>query len=141
MTQTEFLLDTLKYYCEDTSRRCKHPQHEFCRYHPSTVGHTNSEGCAIGRHLLKELALKFDSYDYTGVEDVFDELPENLQILEVEFLESIQNFHDSASSGLRQRTNVAGNRLDAPHRAIGSLQNIRDVAGLFLDHGINTRRH
>ena len=98
MTQTEFLLDTLKYYCEDTSRRCKHPQHEFCRYHPSTVGHTNSEGCAIGRHLPKELALKFDSYDYTGVEDVFDELPENLQLLGEEFLESIQNFHDSSTN-------------------------------------------
>jgi len=96
MTQTEFLLDTLKYYCEDTSRRCE--KDGRCRYHPSSLSHSNSEGCAIGRYLPEDLALKFDSYEYTDIESVFDELPENLQVLGKEYLDSIQNFHDSSTN-------------------------------------------
>lgn len=92
MTQTEFLLDTLKYYCEDTSRRCV--KEGICNYHPSTLGLTNSEGCAIGRYLPEELALKFDSNGVVGVENIFENLPENLRLLTLDFLVDIQCLHN-----------------------------------------------
>lgn len=92
MTQTEFLLDTLRYYCEDTSRRCE--VNGSCRYHPSSLKLSNSEGCAIGRHLPEDLALKFDSRGTVGVDMIFDELPDNLRSLEESFLDSVQGLHD-----------------------------------------------
>lgn len=92
MTQTEFLLDTLEYYCEDTSRRCE--KDGRCRYHPSSLSLSNSEGCAIGRHLPEDLALKFDSKGAVGVDRIFDKLPNNLRSLGEKFLDSIQSLHD-----------------------------------------------
>lgn len=92
MTQTEFLLDTLQYYCEDTSRRCE--KDGRCKYHPSSINHSNSEGCAIGRHLPEELALKCDSDGAIGVDIIFNELPDNLRLLGRSFLDDIQCLHD-----------------------------------------------
>ena len=93
MTQTEFLLDMLKYYCENTTRRCVDDM-GACRYHPSSIKHLNSEGCAIGRQLPEELALKFDSYEVPDVESIFEELPSDIQSLGMYFLTEVQRLHD-----------------------------------------------
>lgn len=93
MTQTEFLLDMLKYYCEDPSRRCISPTN-LCKYHPSTINHLTSEGCAIGRHLSKELAIELDNEELTDVMSIFDKLPSELQKLGDDFLQNVQELHD-----------------------------------------------
>jgi hypothetical protein len=93
MTQTEFLLDMLKYYSEDTSRRCISDTN-LCRYHPSTINHPTSEGCAIGRHLSKELAIELDQEVETDVMSVFHRLPSELQTLGNTFLQDVQDLHD-----------------------------------------------
>lgn len=52
-------------------------------------------GCIIGRHLDKELCIAFDRIGrFSGVNHVFDRLPEKLKELGEDFLVSLQNMHD-----------------------------------------------
>lgn len=99
MTREEFLLDTLEYYSQDPSRRCFHTETRICYYSPVNADNPNSEGCAIGRWLSPDLQLKLDDETYPGVDidDVFEQLPDNLQQLGQSFLASVQFLHDSNS--------------------------------------------
>jgi hypothetical protein len=94
-----FLLDTLDYYTVDPIvRRCVPNEIGRCRYTPEALGKTleQSEGCAIGRKIPRELAIEFDAKNYSGVFEgkVFCLLPEELQTLGRDFLTSIQQLHD-----------------------------------------------
>lgn len=105
MTREEFLLDTIKYYSEDTSRRCA--TESRCTYSPKTLN-KNSEGCAIGRWLDEELQLELDALGAVPVQNkkVFDKLPKWMQSMETYFLQHIQDLHDTgycwSESGLSQ---------------------------------------
>lgn len=103
MTREEFLLDMVKYYSEDTNRRCTGP--DRCYYSPISVGKVGiSEGCAIGRHLTPELQLELDSFDISSVtkDYVFERLPNFLQELGKMFLFSVQSFHDQETNWTSQ---------------------------------------
>ncbi len=89
-----------------------------CRYNPI---HEKTEGCAIGR-LIKDKALcaKFDELEAfeSGVDYVFDELPEDLQELGQEFLARLQDLHDDVDNwtetgmsddGLEQKDSIKNN--------------------------------
>lgn len=99
MTREEFLLDTLEYYSQDPSRRCFHTETRICYYSPVNADNPNSEGCAIGRWLSPDLQLKLDNESYPGIntDDVFEQLPDNLQQLGQSFLSSVQSLHDGNS--------------------------------------------
>lgn len=105
MTREEFLLDTIKYYSEDTSRRCV--SEDKCTYSPKTLN-INSDGCAIGRWLDEELKLELDALGTVPVqnEKVFDKLPKWMQDMEKYFLHRVQDLHDMDNywneSGLSQ---------------------------------------
>lgn len=105
MTREQFLLDTIKYYSEDTSRRCV--SEGKCTYSPETLN-KNSEGCAIGRWLDEELQLELDALGIVPVqnEKVFDKLPKWMQGMGIYFLQHVQDLHDSSiywdESGLSQ---------------------------------------
>lgn len=56
-----------------------------------------SKGCVIGRYLPNDLAIKLDSMDYdssVGNNEVFNQLPKELQNLGQDFLERMQFLHD-----------------------------------------------
>lgn len=61
MTKLEFLEDTVKYYSENTNRRCVNNVIVGCYYSPENAGKIGiSDGCAIGRHLKDSLKEKLD---------------------------------------------------------------------------------
>ena len=65
-----------------------------CRYLPA---HDNTEGCAIGRHLPPEIALKCDligAYGEITLDPIFKEFPEYLVSLGYLFLRQVQALHD-----------------------------------------------
>jgi hypothetical protein len=90
-TKEQMLVETVVYYATDTSRR-NVDLNDTCKYYPL---HDNTEGCAIGRYLPAELAKKLDQEDLAGVSYKFNELPVELQKLDKDYLERIQNLHDS----------------------------------------------
>ena len=93
----EILLDTLKYYSEDTSRRCE--DRVECRYHPSTLGMTKkqSQGCAVGRLLSDYQAKKLDSCGGMSADDIdqYISLPKKFKIVGLSFLQDLQGLHDN----------------------------------------------
>jgi len=87
--QSEFLAAELKYF-ETTPRGVN--KSGFCSY---------EGGCLVGHHLSKELCQKFDkmteeSSEIYGVcsDEIFKELPEELQALGQMFLGECQGLHD-----------------------------------------------
>ena len=95
MTRLEFLEDTIKYYSEDTSRRCL--DGGFCLYSPINACNNNSEGCAIGRHLTPKLQLLLDKTENNssvGNGKVFKKLPKWMRELGQDFLSDMQELHD-----------------------------------------------
>lgn len=114
MTREEFLLDTIKYYSEDTSRRCV--SEGRCTYSPKALN-KNSKGCAIGRWLDKELQLKLDTFEESSVQSgkVFDKLPKWMQGMGIYFLQHVQDLHDNGNnwneSGLSQLGKDAVNKI------------------------------
>lgn len=92
MTREQFLLDTIKYYSKDTSRRCV--SEGKCTYSPKTLN-KNSEGCAIGRWLDEDLKLELDvNADSVQCDEVFQRLPDWMKSLGKSFLNSVQVLHD-----------------------------------------------
>lgn len=93
MTREEFLLDTIKYYSEDVSRRCV--DNGNCKYSGKSLN-MNSDGCAIGRWLDEELKLELDALGTVPVqnEKVFDKLPKWMQGMGRCFLHDVQDLHD-----------------------------------------------
>lgn len=99
MTLKEFLLDTIEYYTTDTNRRCIRGNR--CQYSPVTLKlEGTSEGCAIGRHMTPENALKADQYDIASIGFVFklrgSLLPDWMRSIDVEVLREIQDLHDTS---------------------------------------------
>lgn len=93
--QLEFLNDTIKYYSVNPQqRRCI--SGNACKYSPASLSITTSEGCAIGRKLPKELAIKLDKEYSSGVSLIFNILPKDMQELGKMFLVSVQNLHDDS---------------------------------------------
>ena len=103
--QLAFLEDTIKHY-NSTNRGVV----IYC-------GCSYTAGCAIGRHLSKELCEKLDDCESNGVSNtlVFNQLPADLQALGQEFLTLIQKLHDSSeywdekglsSKGLEKANNI-----------------------------------
>jgi hypothetical protein len=122
-SREDYLLDMLEYYTVDpNNRRCtgiverKGKAMVTCRYAPETLGLIGkSEGCAIGRNIPHENALKLDTkYSGETIEEVLvavlhgdqatqeelDEaslIPEWMQNLGISFLEDVQDLHDRGS--------------------------------------------
>lgn len=97
MTKEEFLLDTIKYYSEDTSRR--NVSEKYCKYYPT---HPGTKGCAIGRFLDEETAKLFDTYANPGIDNFYrfpqhkSRLPEWMQAMPMTFVSDVQSLHDDS---------------------------------------------
>lgn len=91
-----FLLDTLEYYTTDPKRRCV--VNGKCRYSPVTLGmEGQSEGCAYGRKMTPENALKADSasnYITTILRFNPEFLPNWMQKVDDNIHRYIQKLHD-----------------------------------------------
>ncbi len=82
LKQLKFLDDTIKHF--NSTNRGVDKEDGVCSY---------SDGCAIGRHLPKELCFRFDNYklDQCVVSShIFNELPEWLKELSPNFLAAVQ---------------------------------------------------
>ena len=78
----------------NSTNRSKDEINGGCFYYPPTP---SSEGCAVGRLIKdKELCKSLDAMDDTGVEQVFDYLPNDVQELGKAFLNSLQLLHDTS---------------------------------------------
>lgn len=88
-TREELLQDAINYYWGRPERRCV-DNSGSCVYSPTET----SEGCAIGRLLPLDISERLN--DGTGVSDssIFNELPEWLQDMGVDFLQALQIIHD-----------------------------------------------
>ena len=80
--------------------------------------HSNTLGCAIGRHILdKGLCKKLDNMSNGSVilDEVFELLPDNLKELGKNFLFEIQKLHDNKynwnADGLSEKGVVAKNNI------------------------------
>lgn len=88
--------DTVKYYSEDTRRRCI--GHGQCFYSPEKAGNKLSTGCAVGRLLDIYTQLKLDLCKPSAVPDIFELLPENVKKYGVDFLDDLQRLHDNEAN-------------------------------------------
>lgn len=93
----DFLQDTVNYYNENPKRRSRNDRK--CYYNGANAKGCEGDGCAIGRVLPLELRKHLDERFTnggvpSGVRNVFGLLPDSLKVLECEFLERIQEFHD-----------------------------------------------
>lgn len=99
MDRKQILEDTIKYYSEDTNRRCV--TEYGCFYNPIRVNKKGiTDGCAIGRLIPQRLRAKLDKFDgATGVIEykIFQELPKKIQNLGQDFLVELQILHDNNS--------------------------------------------
>lgn len=105
IARLKVLNDAVKYYSTDPQARRNvrtatanyYGVESLCVYSPETSGKTTSEGCAVGRLIPTELATRLDQ-TYTGdstVTKIFDELPEDLKDLGLDFLADLQGLHDT----------------------------------------------
>ena len=85
----KFLNETIEFY--NLANRAMGSDGGCC-YSP--IG--NSPGCAIGRHLIKDLSRSLDDHleKSVGYDHIFDRLPDELKELGKYFLTDIQNLHD-----------------------------------------------
>jgi hypothetical protein len=83
--QLAFLEDTIKHF--NSTNRGVIGGGYTCSYY---------DGCAIGRHLTKELCIRLDDFENSGINHVgiFDLLPQELQALGIKFLSMVQDLHD-----------------------------------------------
>lgn len=74
----------------------------YSRY--SLADHTQSEGCAIGRLLADDIALRFDAlqlnkkFTLQNIIENTNYMPEYLKTLGTAFLQLLQNLHDSVDN-------------------------------------------
>jgi len=73
---------------------------KICFYDGSRNTKLESDGCAVGRLLSKRMKAKLDKkYTFSdkdsGVKDLFHELPKTIQVYGEDFLEALQQLHDS----------------------------------------------
>ncbi|MBP6566102.1 MAG: hypothetical protein KA270_02980 [Saprospiraceae bacterium] len=98
-TQIELLNDTIQYYWGKPERKSFNDI-GLCSYYPgkNEINHTN--GCAIGRLISDDLAIKLDDMgmiDSTAIynDAIFYKLPDWLKKLGKHFLEDLQQLHDN----------------------------------------------
>lgn len=99
--QLEVLEETVKYYSENTERRCIKGS---CTYAPENSDKVGiSDGCAVGRLLDPELRLKLDEIFSSGGgnsgvsnDHLFSMLPEKVRNLGMAFLTDLQGLHDES---------------------------------------------
>lgn len=98
-TQIELLNDTIQYYWGKPERKSSNDI-GLCSYYPgkNEINHTN--GCAIGRLISDDLAIKLDDMgmiDSTAIynDAIFYKLPDWLKKLRKHFLEDLQQLHDN----------------------------------------------
>ncbi len=103
-TPEDFVLDTVRYYSEDTNRRCVVAS---CYYDPAKADKEGiSEGCAIGRHMTEtqkatadEKKARRNGYDANTVDNLKPEyIPESLQQFDIKLLRRVQLLHDGAEN-------------------------------------------
>ena len=118
------LEDTITYYSEDPKRRCK--QGKACFYSGKSVK-ADTEGCAIGRLLPKEVSEFLDETGYGGWEDeenayfmlssseynkhkeTMKSLPAWFKSLDTgNFFQRLQNLHDEDLFWDKNGLNLAG---------------------------------
>lgn len=114
----KLLEETILYYSENTLRRCR--KDKTCFYDGSRNTEVESQGCAIGRILPKELAKQLDD-EYTfgsklsDVVDVYHLLPIEIQDYGVQFLSRLQQIHDANDywdgNGLTEAGKIAVQRF------------------------------
>ncbi len=99
----KLLKETVLYYTENTLRRCVKDSATFgviCYYNGASNKLVESKGCAIGRLLPTELTEKLDKefeFDYlnSGVFNIINRLPIEVQGYGCEFLTHLQKLHDT----------------------------------------------
>ena len=91
--QLQLLEETVAYYSENTLRRCVIDRH--CMYSGKLITLTESDGCAVGRLLPKELAEKFDELGGGIIAKYFDLLPKKIKGYTLNFLRTLQRLHDN----------------------------------------------
>ncbi len=95
--QRAFLMDTVGFY-NSTNRGTIGNAEDKCIY--SAIN--KSPGCAIGRHLTKELAALADSQTKNGIgciaenEEIYNQFPESIKELGIGFLQDVQELHDNS---------------------------------------------
>jgi len=97
------LNETITYYGKNPKRRCVTSSisgGKICFYDGSKNTKLESDGCAVGRLLSKRMKAKLDKkYTFSdkdsGVKDLFHELPKTIQVYGEDFLEALQQLHDS----------------------------------------------
>lgn len=110
------LNETITHYSENVNRRCVTTNGEGrfkCKYSGTTIENSESDGCAIGRLLTPELRIELDTkYGDTipsGVEDIWEYLPDEIKGYGKAFLVDLQKLHDEISfwnnEGLTERGN------------------------------------
>jgi hypothetical protein len=99
MTQEQLLKDTIDYYSVNPAkRRCA--KIGGCYYSPEKANKPSSEGCAIGRHLTPEAKIAFDDLASSDIVSIMNHddhkamMPDWMQEMNPDFLNSIQNLHD-----------------------------------------------
>lgn len=96
----QLLNETVAYYSENTLRRCIKADFN-CFYDGANNTFTASDGCAIGRLLTKELRAELDlefknNSVNSGVFNIFNRLPKEVQSYGKTYLLRLQNFHDNS---------------------------------------------
>ena len=93
--QEAFINDTVAYYSADPKSR-RSISAWGCSY---SSKNGTSAGCAIGRHLDKDLCITLDRYTSPGVSNpkVFNKLPPELRELTMGLLVDMQSLHDIGS--------------------------------------------
>lgn len=86
LKQLALLEDTVKYYSDDTSRRASSVQQCYYRY--------EDKCCAVGRLIPDDCYREWWDEHIIGVQEIFNELPENVQVYTVKFLKELQILHD-----------------------------------------------
>lgn len=97
--QRAFLNDTINFF--NSNNRATTPRNfglEKCIYSP--LG--NNCGCAIGRHLPKELAMQLDELSESDISTIFNkhsmlyaQLPTWMKDMQIEFISYVQSLHDN----------------------------------------------
>lgn len=98
MTKEEFLLDTIEYYAEDTTRRAV--QSGFCRL--KTI---DGRKCALGRFIPDEVYNINEYIEQASVLDLKDTkaLSDEIIDLDTYFLKKVQGLHDKSEYWEKER--------------------------------------
>ena len=118
--QLEFLEDTVSYFAANPTLR-RNIADGACRYYPIWEG---SEGCAIGRHLPRELAKWLDDkWGGCCIYLISEFLPEELKALEIVFLQRVQDLHDGDENWFSEGLTYVGKN---------KVKQIKIMFGLFI---------